>query len=312
MAPSERRGLRAPRLTTPTWTVLAAGSLVAVVATAGLLLHPWRHGVSASSYQHPASVRSLHLPGTAREPGAAPSPPAGRLPPDTDRSARAAVAGYLSARRDGDVKTSYLLLSTASRRTYPSQASWLDAVADLPAPASFTVVGARAKAGAVDVAVDVRRTAVLDGFVGFVPAHALETYRTSRDAAGWRVDAEPVRTTPHLISDGTASAAVGAWLGRLAACDTAGAAAGQVAADLLGDGSVAATVCAAHLVLRAEPAIPLTGGPDTAPFLAAYGPETSTWARLVPVTGAGRTFLVGVAPMGHTWRVFGIVPSPGD
>lgn len=290
---------RAPALVLVLVAVLAG---VAVVA-----LHPWRSDASAGLRQ-PPSVKSLNLPGgpASSLPSAA---PVVQLPADADRTATAAVASFLRARSDGDAATSFALLAPDSRRTYATQALWVDAMADLPAPGTFMVTGDRPGGGGAEVSVDVRRTPVLNAFVGFVPAQAVEVYRAVRAGPAWRVQPEPVRVTPELISDRTAAADVSAWLTRLAACDGAGAAARQVSSDLLGDDSLPGAICTKHARLRAGPAQPVMGGPSTAPFLAAYGPEIGSWARLIPVTGPGQQLLVGVAPLGRSWRVFGIVPG---
>lgn len=288
--------------------VLAAVVVATVAAIAVVALHPWRSDATAG-HRQPASVRSLNLPG-GPQPRLTPSAaPAVRLPADADTSATAAVASFLRARSDGDAASSFALLAPDARRTYATQAQWVDALADLPAPATFQVTGTRAAGDATEVSVDVRRTPALNSFAGFVPARAVEVYRTVRSGGAWRVDPSPVGVTAILISDRTAAAAVTAWLDRVAACDGPGAAALQVSADLIGDDSIPGAICAKHARLRAAPARPMQGGPETAPFLSAYGPEIGSWARLVPVTGADQRLLVGVAPLGQSWRVFGIVPG---
>lgn len=290
-------------------TQLLAGLAVAVLAGIALAaLHPWRSDATGS-YRQPSSVTSLNLPGGPEAPGSPAPAPAVRLPAGADVSATAAVATFLRARSDGDAATSFALLAPDSRRAYATQALWVDAMAELPAPGAFIVGEGQAAGDAMEVSVDVRRTPLLNSFVGFVPAQAVEVYRAVRFGPAWRVDPEPVRVTPDLISDRTAAAAVTAWLDRVAACDGRGAVALQVAPELLGDDSVPGAICAKQLQLRAGPAQPISGGPSTAPFLSAYGPELGLWARLVPVTGADQQLLVGVAPLGQSWRVFGIVPG---
>ncbi len=287
-------------------SVLAMLAVLVLAGVAIVAVHPWRSDAAAGRLQ-PASVKSLNLPGTAPATGAVAKTPALRLPAGADTTATAAVATYLRARSDGDAATSYALLAAASKRSYPTQATWLDALPDLPAPMTFNVTGGKATGGGMEVSVDVRRTPVVNSFVGFVPAHAVEVYRTYRSGAAWRVEAEPVRVLPDLISDRTAAAAVTAWLNRVSACDGAGAAALQVSPDLLGDDSLPGAICDKHARLRAGAAQPMVGGPSTATFLAAYGPDLGSWSRLVPVTGPDQQLLVGVAPLGSSWRVFGIV-----
>lgn len=286
---------------------LALLAVFLVAATAVFAWHPWRSDASANGYRHPASVRTLTLPGGPSASVAATPQPAVQLPAGAEATASAAVVAYLQARTVGNVTLSYALLGPASKRSYPTEATWTDALADLPTPGTFTVTAGQPRGAAAEVTAVVRRTPVLNSFVGFVPAKAVEVYRAVRAGTRWRVEAEPVRVTPELISDRTATSDVTAWLGRLSVCDGVGAAARQVSADLLGDDSLAGGICAAHARLRAGRAQPVLGGPATAPFVAAYGPDLGSWARVVPVTGPGQQLLVGVAPLGASWRVFGIV-----
>ena len=288
---------------------LVALVALALAGTAAAFVHPWRSEAQAGNGMQPSSVKSVALPGDPRAAATQDQPAPVSVPARDTVTAKAAVETYLRARSRMDAQTSYALLTSASRKTYPSTAAWLDALPDLPAPRAFTVTGASAAGRTVDVTVDVRREPVLDEFVGFLPARSVEVYRAARSAAGWRVDAEPVRDTAVLISDRTARADVTAWLDRVSTCDGRGAAARQVSAQLIGDDSIPGTICAAHERLRADGAVPMVGVPATAPFLAAYGPDFGTWARLVPVTGSDKKLLVGVAPLGSSWRVFGIVPG---
>ncbi len=294
------------RRRTPVIAVLAA---VALAGGTAATMH-WRSDARAADERpHPASVRSLSLPG-ATDVRVAPTPATTvRLPAGADRTATAAVTTFLRARAGGDVATSYALLAPDSRRNYATPAVWLDAQPDLPAPSTFKVLRSAKASGGADVTVDVRRTAVLNTFVGFWPARAIEVYRAVPVGAAWRVHPTPVLVQPRLISDAGAPAAVAAWLARHQACDAPGASRLQVSTELLGDDLLPAQICAAPTGWRVGPVQPLSGGPETAAFVAAYGPDLGSYARLVPVTGPGQSLLVGVAPLGSAWRVFGIVPG---
>lgn len=46
---------------------------------------------------------------------------------------------------------------------------------------------------------------------------------------------------------------------------------------------------------------------DAAPFLAAFGPEATSWARVVAVTDPVPLRAV-VAPIGQEWLVIGVLP----
>jgi hypothetical protein len=45
-------------------------------------------------------------------------------------------------------------------------------------------------------------------------------------------------------------------------------------------------------------------------YVAAFGPEVGSWARLVPVQGPRTRFSVVVGPLGDAWRVLGTDPVP--
>ena len=59
--------------------------------------------------------------------------------------------------------------------------------------------------------------------------------------------------------------------------------------------------------MEVDPPLPLEAI-DAAPFLAAFGPEASTWARVVTVTEPVPLRAV-VAPIGQEWLVIGVLPT---
>lgn len=70
----------------------------------------------------------------------APLPEPGPLAaPAAAGTAEQAVAGYLTAEARGDFTASYASLSAADRATFPTEAAWVAAHADLPAVTAFAV-----------------------------------------------------------------------------------------------------------------------------------------------------------------------------
>jgi 4-amino-4-deoxy-L-arabinose transferase-like glycosyltransferase len=50
--------------------------------------------------------------------------------------------------------------------------------------------------------------------------------------------------------------------------------------------------------------------PDPSGYVAAFGPEVRTWARVVAARGPRSSLLVVLAPLGDAWRVLGTTPAP--
>jgi hypothetical protein len=255
------------------------------------------------------SVQRLALPGgPAAGPAGGPADvvtaPAGA--PIRPGSPRAAVDAFLRAQVAGRQERAYALLDTAGRRRWPTAAAWADAQADRPAPTAYRVGAERpAGAAATDVSVAVAHRPGLDAFSGLTPARSDEVWRARREAGTWRVEPGPRSSVPVLAPDRGAPAAAQAWLDRLAACDDAGAARLQAVAELFGPGDLAAMACHDRGRWTAGSAGPLGDGDDPGPYVAAYGPDAQSWARVVAVRGPAGRFRVVLAPIGSTWRVLG-------
>ena len=126
--------------------------------------------------------------------------------------------------------------------------------------------------------------------------------RLENDA--WQVSADPLTFRPVLSGDTAATAAVQGWVSLLVACDAPAAVALQVTPNLYGPASLAHTPCETRGTWTAGAPTGLDRTPDPRAFLAAFGPEVGTWARLVPVRGPAGGFLAAVAPMataGRSW-----------
>lgn len=253
-----------------------------------------------------ASVSRLDLPAGAPAAGPAPQPAA---PPVRAGSARAAVQRFLQAAARGDSATSWALLDRASQAAYHgSLARWVRAQADRPPVLSVRVGADRpAGAGAVDVTVQAAHPGAVDPFGGLTPGRTVDTWRARREAGGWRVAADPVRSRALLPSDRGAPDAVTAWVRRLLGCDSRGAAAYQNG-DLYGPAALAAAPCRERGHWTVAAARRFDSASDPQPYVSAFGPEVAGWARLVPVQGPRTRFSAVVAPVGDAWRVLGTDP----
>jgi hypothetical protein len=255
-----------------------------------------------------ASVQRLDLPAGAAPAAAAaeamaPAPvPAG--------SARAAVRRFLRAGAAGDHALAYGLLDRAGRRRYPTLARFTRAQADRATVTAVRVGRQRAAgAGAVDVTVTLTHPAAIDPFAGLVPGRTVEVWRASRQDGRWRVAAGPRSVRADLPGDERAPEAVSAWVQRLLGCDRQGAAGLQAGPELYGPANLPEAPCQE----RGRWTVAAPEGFDAAvepqAYVAAFGPEVGSWARLVPVQGPRTRFSVVVGPLGDAWRVLGTDPD---
>jgi hypothetical protein len=260
-----------------------------------------------------ASVRRLDLPAGVAGPaggsalGAA-TPGAG-VAPVRAGTARAAVRRFLQASAGGDPEVAYGLLDRAGLRRYPSLARFTRAQADR-APVTAVRGGAERRAGPAqaEVTVTLAHPPAIDPFTGLVPARTVEAWRASRQDGRWRVAAAPLSVRAALPADDRAPGAVTAWVERLLGCDRAGAAGLQAGPELYGPADLAERPCA-------EPGRWTVAGPESfdaavepEAYVAAFGPEVGSWARLVPIQGPRSRFSVVVGPLGDAWRVLGTDP----
>jgi hypothetical protein len=253
-----------------------------------------------------ASVQRLDLPSP---PGSSTRPAEPAATPIPARSPQATLQAFLQAQARGDFGTSYGLLDRAGHRRYDRPAAWVQAQADRLQPVSFRVGAVRpVGAGVVEVGVEVTHRAAIDPFVGLTPGRTRQVWRIRQQAGRWRIGADPVRVQPLLPSDRGAPAAVQAWVERLLACDDAGAGAYQAEGQLYGPADLHRTPCQERGRWTVAAALGFDTLSDPQPFVAAFGPEVATWARLVPVQGPRTRFVAVVVPLGEAWRVLGAVP----
>jgi hypothetical protein len=265
------------------------------------------HGLGGRP-ERAASVERLDLPAGAA-PAATPDGPGTAPAPAAAGTARAAVQRFLQAGADGDFEVAYGLLDQAGRRRYPSLARFTRAQADRAA-ATAVRVGAERRVGdgRAEVTVTLAHPPAIDPFAGLVPARTVEVWPASRQDGRWRVAPDPVSVRAQLPGDDRAPEAVTAWVQRLLACDRQGAAGLQAGAELYGPADLAELPCRE----RGRWTVAAPEGFDAAiepeAYVAAFGPEVGSWARLVPVQGPGTRFSVVVGPLGDAWRVLGTDP----
>jgi hypothetical protein len=229
---------------------------------------------------------------------------AGRPAPDPTT----AVEQFLAAEAAGDYDTSFGLLSTAERHELGSRAEWTAAHGHLPEVRSFVLGAAGPGFDRVAVDSDVELRPVLDETIGLVPARARATWVAVAEDGGWRVAFEERRLEPRYPPDADAVTTVRAWARDHRRCTER--AAGELRGGLLGAAHLAASLCGGRSAAVGAPA-PLDPDTGIEPFLAAYGPDVFSWARVVPLNGPVALGAV-VAPVGDRWLVIGVIESsPG-
>jgi hypothetical protein len=257
-----------------------------------------------------ASVRRLDLP-TGAAPAAARPAEAVAAAPTRAGSARAAVRRFLEAGAAGDHAVAYGLLDRAGHRRYPTLARFTRAQADRAAVTAVRVGRQRrAGAGRVDVTVTLTHPAAIDPFAGLVPGRTVEVWRASRQGGRWRVAADPRSVEADLPGDERAPEAVTAWVRRLLGCDRQGASGLQAGPELYGPADLPEAPCTerGRWTVAAPEGFDAAVEPEA--YVAAFGPEVGSWARLVPVQGPRTRFSVVVGPLGDAWRVLGTDPVP--
>ena len=255
-----------------------------------------------------ASVQRLQLPGDS---AAGPAAPAARAAgPVRAGTARAAVQQFLQAGAGGDFATASGRLDRAGRKRYPSLARWRRAQTDRD-PVTGVRVGTERRAGdrTAQVTAELTHPAAIDPFTGLVPARTVEVWRASSQDGSWRVAADPVSVKANLPSDDGAPEAVTAWVQRLLGCDRQGAASLQAGGELYGPADLAEAPCTKRGRWTVADSEGFDAAVEPEAYVAAFGPEIGSWARLVPVQGPGTRFHVVVGPLGDTWRVLGTDPA---
>ena len=219
-----------------------------------------------------------------------------------------AVLAFLQPLADGRAELAYPLLDEASRRRFPTPASWARAQVERTQLTSFEVGPSQPSRDRSAVEVDVSAThrPSLDSIRGLVPARSSSVWLARREGDAWRVSAEPMSYRPILPAEEGAKIVVQSWVSLLAACDAPAAAQLQVSPSLYGPSSLVTAPCEKRGAWTAGESVGLDRATDPRTFLAAFGPEVGAWARLVPVRGPESKFLAAVAPMGDSWQVMGV------
>ncbi len=214
-----------------------------------------------------------------------------------------AVRRYVDAEMNGDFDEAYSLLSSASQERGGSATDWRADASERPtivgyevdpAPAAADSSSAALVTGTLDLAPR------LDEVAGYVPAHASVEWHVVREDDGWRVELADTSVRPILPDEDGASATAAEWAAARQRCRPDH----EYAGSLLGSPVLGDRLCGLDGDVLAGPPEPL-GDVLTAQVVAAFGPDATTWARSVALSGAAQLTVV-TAPYGDEWVVVGV------
>ncbi|HEY8215695.1 MAG TPA: hypothetical protein VIH82_01075 [Acidimicrobiia bacterium] len=288
---------------------LALGALALVVGFAVAAVPRLLEGDDGLRVTKAARGNPRSIPTSPIKAPPAPSQPVAATPAAPEEPALAAVSpsdavqAFLRAESTGDFATSYGLLAAEDRMAQRSRAGWVADHAQLPVVRSFVLGDARVTATRAEVDARVTLRPELDPVVGLVPATASATWIAVREDGGWRVAFAESTLIPEYAPPDTAPAAASSWVADRRACRA------HERAGLLTTGRLTDQLCGGHGPTRVGAPVNLEPGTSSDRFLAAYGPDVFTWARVVPVTSPARVGAV-LAPLGPRWRVIGLVDLP--
>jgi hypothetical protein len=229
-------------------------------------------------------------------------PPGAPAPTPVD-----AVESFLAAETRGDHAMSYGLLSAADRAEVTSRAEWEGAHAQLPTVTGVSLGAASSDGTRAEVESEVTFEPSLDETRGLVPARARATWIAVAEDGGWRVARSGSRLSPQYPDANGAVSAAEAWVRARVAC-RAGA---EYDGGLVGAAGPVAALCDAPGPIEVGAVATLEPGVGVEPFLAAFGPEVLSWARVVPVASPVSLAVV-LAPVADRWVVVGALESlPG-
>jgi hypothetical protein len=218
-----------------------------------------------------------------------------------------AVERFLSAEVRADYATSYGFLSAADRAELGSRSEWEASHGQLPTPTGLQLGTARSDGTRAEVEAELTFEPALDETRGLVPARADAVWIAISEDGGWRVARSESRLSPQYPDATGAVSSAETWARARVACR----ADAEYEGGLVGSSSQVTALCNATGPVTTGAVVSLEPGVGVEPFLAAFGPDVLSWARVVPVTSPVPISVV-LAPVGDRWVVVGALDSvPG-
>lgn len=219
-----------------------------------------------------------------------------------------AVERFLSAEVRADYATSYGFLSAADRAELGSRSEWEAAHGQIATPTGLTLGTTRRDGVRAEVEAELTFEPALDETRGLVPARASAVWIAIGEDGGWRVARSESRLSPQYPDATGAVSSAQVWAQARVACRTDA----EYEGGLVGSNGQVTALCNATGPVTTGGVTNLEPGVGVEPFLAAFGPDVLSWARVVPVTSPVPVSVV-LAPVGDRWVVVGALDSvPGS
>ncbi len=212
-------------------------------------------------------------------------------------TAQAAVEQYLTAEIDRDLARSLSLLSDSERTAIASVEAWILRHDAMPRILGYEVTGSTGSTVTTTLELEPR----LNEVQGYVPSTALATWSTVPTSDGFLVSLTATVIEPVVPADDAAAAAALAWVEGQQRCETIG----QYDGNLLGEPDVLGLLCGQSGSYTAAPPGALTEFVDPGVVASAFGPEASSFARVVRMDGPIPLSVV-TAPLGDRWLVVAV------
>lgn len=212
-------------------------------------------------------------------------------------TAQAAVEQYLTAEINRDLGVSLSLLSDTERAAIASVEAWTLRHDAMPRILGYQVTGSTGTTVTTTLELEPR----LNEIQGYVPAAALATWSTVATGDGFLVELGTTVLDPVVPADDGAAAAALAWVEGQQRCEPVG----QYEGNLLGEPDVIGLLCGQSGSYSAGRPGALTEFVDPGVVASAFGPEASSFARVVRLDGPIPVSVV-TAPLGERWLVVAV------
>jgi hypothetical protein len=216
-----------------------------------------------------------------------------------------AVESFLAAEIRADYAESYRLLSAPDRAEVGSRSEWEVAHGQLPIVTGVTLGDATSDGTRAEVDAEVTFEPALDETRGLVPSRAQGVWVAVAEDGGWRVAHSERRLLPQYPDGNGAVTAAETWAQVRTGCR----AGDEYDGGLLGATGPVKALCGASGPVEAGAVSNLEPGVGVEPFLAAFGPEVLSWARVVPLANPVPVVVV-LAPVADRWVVVGALELP--
>jgi hypothetical protein len=212
---------------------------------------------------------------------------------------------FLDARVAGNNDDAWRAVSDRDHRQFPTAVDWEDANGELPHVTGYTLGAPDASGDRGEVPGTVSYVPTLDEIGGNVPAIADVTWAVVHEAGNWHVSLAESEVRARRPADSGAVTAARRWAAAREQCATAA----QWRGEFLGNADDrGARLCHATGAVDVGGVRELDDTDDAEPFLAAFGGDVFSWARVVAVSGPAQFDLV-LAPIGDQWFAIGAIAS---